>query len=462
MTFDLAIIGGGPGGYTAALKAAKLGLKVVCIEKRPTLGGTCLNVGCIPSKALLQTTALYAFMKNQGPALGMDTQSLQLHFDVMMQRKDAVVKGLTTGIPAMFKALGVEWVKGSARFTSPTTLSVEGERSMTIDAKQILIATGSEPISLPFLPFDEKKVLSSTGALSLPSIPKTLIVVGAGVIGVEIASVYNRLGTKVTLVEMLDHICGNIDSTIHQQYLSILTKQGLDFHLSTKVKGAEIGKNKIALAIEERGNTATCEADAVLVSIGRRPYTEGLELEKIGVQKNEKGFIQVNDQFQTAVSSIYAIGDAIDGPMLAHRAFQEGTAVAEHLAGASFAIDYMTIPNIIYTHPELASVGMTESEAKQLGLSLMTGISYMKANARARCAADTEGLVKVIGDKASGKLLGLHILAALSSEMIAEGVVAIRNRMTVRELANTCHGHPTYSEAIQEACLAALSESPLG
>lgn len=456
MTYDLAVIGGGPGGYLAALRASQLGLKTACIEKRETLGGTCLNVGCIPSKTLLQTTQILAFLKSQGKTLGIDGQ-LKINFDEMMQRKSEVVKSLTGGIPVQFKKQGVDWLQGTAKLTSPNNISISNNKS--IKATKILIASGSEPVQLPFLPFDEKKVLSSTGALNLKTQPKSMIVIGAGIIGVEIASVFSRLGTQVTLVEMLDHICGDLDSTIQKYFLPILTKQGLEFHLSTTVKSAEIAKKLVALAIEKNGERSTLEAEVVLVAVGRKPYTENLGLETIGVQKDKRGFIQVNDHFQTSVPSLYAIGDVIEGPMLAHKAYQEGAAVAEILSGKSSQVDYITIPNIIYTHPEMAACGLTEEQAKQLGLNVFTGISFMKANPRARTAADTEGLVKIIGDKDSGRLLGIHILAGVASEMIAEGVLALRNRMTVEEIATTCHAHPTYAEAIQEACLTALGRS---
>lgn len=456
-TFDLIVIGGGPGGYVAAIRAAQLGLKTVCIEKSETLGGTCLNVGCIPSKALLQTTAIYSQLKSQGAAMGIDASELKVNFDTMMQRKESVVKSLTSGIPGLFKKNQVTVVYGVAKVVAPTKVEVQNKETTTLEAKHILIASGSEAVPLPFLPFNEEKVLSSTGALSLPALPKKMVVVGAGVIGVEIASIYRRLGTQVILVEMLDHICSNLDRTIHDHFLRSLTQQGLEFHLSSAIKSGDIGKKHVRLTIEEKGALSQIEADVVLVAVGRRPFSMGLGLEECGVKKDSRGYVVVNERFQTNIPSIFAIGDVIEGPMLAHRASEEGIVVAELLAGLTAHVDYMSIPNIIYTHPEVAAVGLSEQEAKKMGLSTFSGICYMKANPRARCAADTEGLAKVIGEKGSGKLIGIHLLAPQASEMISEGVVAIRSRMTIEDLAATCHGHPTFTEAIQEACLVALN-----
>lgn len=450
--YDVAVIGSGPGGYVAAIRFAQLGFKTVCVEKNPSLGGTCLNIGCIPSKALLHTTELYALMKHGAP-LGFDAGSLSLNFETMMQRKDSVVKGLTDGVRWLFKKNGVEVLFGTAKITSPNEFSIEGK---TYPAKYIILATGSEPIALPFLPFDEKRILSSTGALALPSIPKKMIVIGAGVIGVELGSVYSRLGTEVVFVEMLDHICGNLDPTIHQHLIQILTKQGLTFHLSSTVKRGNLLKDKVVLEIEENKETKTLEGDVVLVGVGRRPYSAGLDLDKVGVKLSPKGFVIVDANFRTSIPSIFAIGDLIEGPMLAHRASEEGTVLAEIVAGQSSTINYMTLPNIIYTHPEVATVGFTEPEAKEMGMNVITGTCLVKANPRARCMGDTDGIIKVVADKDSGRILGVHLLSPQASELISEGVLAIQSKMTVEELANTFHGHPTISEAIKEACLVAL------
>lgn len=450
--YDLAVIGSGPGGYVAAIRAAQLGLKTICIEKSETLGGTCLNVGCIPSKALLQTTEYYSFLKNEGAALGIDASTLSLDFNQMMQRKKGVVKSHTDGVQGLFKKNNIETLFGKARLLSNQLIEVGSQK---VEAKSILLATGSEPIALPFLPFDETKILSSTGALALSKIPEKMLVIGAGVIGVELASVYARLGSKVTLVEMLDHICGDLDANIHTHFLRILSKQGLEFHLGAAVKRGEVG-DKVRLQVQKGDQELNLEADVALVAVGRRPYSTGLGLEELGVKKTAKGHVLVDDNFHTSLANVYAIGDLIEGMMLAHRASDEGIAVAELIAGHAHKIDYVTIPNIIYTHPELAVVGFSEKEAQQAGLEVKTGICFLKSNPRARCAGDMEGLVKVIAEKESGKLLGVHILSAHASELIGEGVVALRSRMTLDELANTSHGHPTLSESIKEACLVAL------
>lgn len=449
MQVDLAVIGSGPGGYVAAIRAAQLGMKVVCIEQMQSFGGTCLNIGCIPSKALLETTHYYSFMIEHAKSLGIEA-SLSLDFAKMMERKNSVVKGITDGVKGLFKKNKVETVIGRGVLSGPNSIEVNGQ---TIQATYIILATGSVPTSLPFLPFDEKRIVSSTGALTLEKVPKKLVVIGAGVIGVELGSVYARLGSQVTFVEMLPQICGSLDQTIHQQFLPLLKKQGLTFHLETQVKKADIQEKGIVLSAESKEGALNLEADVVLVAVGRKPASENLGIE---IEKTKSGQIVVDDHFRTSVPSIYAIGDLISGPMLAHRASEEGVLVAELIAGHEGKIDYMTLPNIIYTHPEFASVGFTEQEAKDFGLDIMTGICSLKSNGRAKAADDNEGLVKVIGDKASGKLLGMHILAGHASEMIGEGVVALKSRMTVEELANTFHGHPTLTEAIKEACLVAM------
>ncbi len=447
-TYDLAVIGSGPAGYVAAIRAAQLKLKVVCIEMNPTLGGTCLNVGCIPSKALLESTGLYSFVKQHGEKMGVIAPNLTSDFSAMMSRKNSIVKTITEGVKGLFKKNGVTSIFGKATLAGPTTIEVDGK---TIEAKNIILATGSTPIALPFLPIDEKKVLTSTGALALEKVPSKLIVIGAGVIGVELGSVYARLGSDVTFIEALDNICGNLDPDVHRVLLASLKKQGLKFHLGTSVSSAKI-EDKITITAGDQ----ILEGDTVLVGIGRKPYTEGLGLEKAGVKTTPRGQVIVDEFFRTSVPSIYAIGDIIDGPMLAHKASEEGVVAAEIIAGENSSVDYMTIPSIIYTHPEVATLGFTEPEAKEKGVDTFSGICPLIANARARCMDDNEGMVKVIGDKKSGKLIGLHIVAPHASELIEEGVVAIRKRMTVEELANTCHGHPTLSEAIKEACLVAL------
>lgn len=451
--YDVIVIGAGPGGYVAAIRCAQLGMKTALIEKRETLGGTCLNVGCIPSKALLESSYLYHHLKDQGKEHGIIADRSNFDFDVMMNRKEKVVDGLVTGVAGLVKKNQIESINGEASFLSPNEITVE-DKTYTADA--FIIATGSESISLPFLPFNETTVVSSTGALSLKKVPEELIVVGAGVIGVELASVYARLGSKVTLVEMLDQICSPLDRSTANAFMKILKKQGLTFHLSTKVtKGDSNGK----LTIEKEGKTEELSADVILVSVGRKPFTEGLATEKAGVEVNERGMIQVDHQFKTIAANIYAIGDVIDGPMLAHKASEEGIAVAELLAGKQSHVNYIAIPNVIYTHPEVASVGLSEEEAAAHGIPIILGKFSFKANARARCAGDTEGEVKIIAKKEGGQIIGLHIVGAQASEMIGEGVVAIESRLTLEQLASASHAHPTLSESIKEAALNALGRT---
>jgi len=459
-SYDIAVIGSGPGGYVAAIRAAQLGFKTVCIEKEPTLGGTCLNIGCIPSKALLYSSESYQFMEKYAPQHGIEASGLQIDFPQMMKRKTEVVSTLVQGVAGLFKKNNVARVFGVAKLINGHEIEVVSEKGTErIQAKNIILATGSESIQLPFLPFDEKIVLSSTGALSLPKIPKKMVVIGAGVIGVELASVYARLGTEVIIVEMLDRICPAMDAAISKALLQILKKQGLQFYLNAEVTGADLKTKTPSINIIFEGKEMSIEADCVLVAVGRRPYHKGLELDQAGVKVSSKGFVEVNQNFQTAVPSIFAIGDLIEGVMLAHRASEEGIAVVEHLAGLSGHINYLAIPNVIYTHPEAAAVGLTEQEAKDAQLNVFTGTCLFKANSRARCVGDTDGLVKIIGDKDSGRLIGLHIVGSKASEMIGEGVIAIDKKATVSEIAYASHAHPTLSEAIKEAALNALGHA---
>lgn len=440
--YDVVIIGAGPGGYVAALRAAQLGLNTALVEKGKTLGGTCLNVGCIPSKCLLQSSELYENVQKHGSDHGIQVQGLSFDLAQMMKRKEAVVESLTSGVSGLIKKNKITRLEGEASFLDPQTLVVGKEK---IAAKNFIIATGSEPIALPFLPFDEKKIVSSTGALELKEVPRKLTVVGGGVIGVELASVYARLGSEVTIIEMLDTIIPMMDKDICKAFTQILTKMGMKIHVKSKVLSAE----GTTLQVEPIGKV---EADVVLVAVGRRPYTKGLGLDKIGLDEK----ISVNGNFQTKHPHIYAIGDVIDGPMLAHKASEEGVAVAELIAGGHPHVNYMAIPNVIYTHPEVASVGMTEQEAQKAGLELLTGKFFFRGNARARCAGETDGIVKVIGEKKSGRLLGLHIVGAHASEMISEGMIALEKRATVSDIALAPAAHPTLSEAIKEAALDAL------
>lgn len=453
---DVAVIGSGPGGYVAAIRAAQLGLKTACIEKDPVLGGTCLNVGCIPSKALLHSSEMLYKINHQAASLGIELTKASPNFAKMMERKQKIVSSFNQGVAFLFKKNKILTFTGKASLTSPSTIEIiSSSGKQSLQARSIILATGSEPIALPFLPFDEKQVVSSTGALALKEVPKKLVVIGAGIIGVELGSVYHRLGSEVVFVEFLDKICPTLDETISKQFLQILTKQGMSFHLSSKVTGAEKSKGGISLQVEQKvGGVIKLEADVVLVSIGRKPYTGGLGLEKVGIAVNPKGFIPIDGQFHTHVPNIFAIGDIVDGPMLAHKASEEGIACAEIIAGHHPIMDYISIPNVVYTSPEAAGVGFTEKEAKDLGLSVKVGSCSFKANSRARCTGEEEGLVKIIAEETSGKLLGIHIVGAHASELIAECAVALAQRLTAFELAAISHAHPTLAEAIKEAALA--------
>jgi len=455
--YDVAVVGGGPGGYVAAIRAAQLGLRTVCIDKRDTLGGTCLNVGCIPSKTLLHTSEMYSYLEHDALEEGIACQKLHLDFPKMMQRKEAIVKGLVDGIAGLFKGNKVDHLIGSAAFVSPHLLEVtHGSQKNEVEAAHIILATGSEPIALPSLTFDEKRIVSSTGALSLAKVPKKMSVIGAGVIGVELASVYRRLGAEVTVIEMLDHICPAMDHAVSRLLLKILEKQGLSFLLSSQVVGAEVKPKHVSLSVKGPNGEAAIEADVVLVAVGRRPYTDGLGLDKAGINKTSKGFVLVDGMFRTNVPHIYAIGDLIEGVMLAHRASEEGVAVAEIIAGKHPHVNYMAIPNVIYTSPEVAAVGLTEQEAKEAGLNITVGTSAFKANARARCVGKTEGFVKVIGEKSSDRLVGMHIVGANASEIIGEGVIAMETKATLTQIAYASHAHPTMSESIKEAAVETL------
>lgn len=447
--FEVIVIGAGPGGYVAAIRAAQLGLTVACVEKMDSLGGTCLNVGCIPSKALLQSSESYEWIEKSSKEQGVNVTGVTFDFPAMMKRKEEIVKQLVNGVAGLFKSNSVVHLKGTAKFISADEIDIGGKPYF---AKNFIIATGSEPIALPFLPFDEKRVLSSTGALSLPSVPKKMIVVGGGVIGVELASVYRRLGAEITIIEMLDTITPLMDAALCKQLLQSLKKQGIEFLLGAKVNAAKVLEKGVSLTVEYQQKTLTLDADVVLVCVGRKPYSKGLDLEAAGIELTAKGMVSVDANFRTSQPNIYAIGDVIDGPMLAHKASHEGAAVAEIIAGKQPFINYLSIPNVVYTHPEVASVGFTEAEAKAAGLELKVGTSFFRANARARCTGDIDGFVKVIGDAKSGRLLGMHIIGPHASELIAEGMIALDMKATIEDIVHSCHAHPTLSESIMEAC----------
>jgi len=442
MSYDVAVIGAGPGGYIAAIRASQLGLKTCLFEEMPTLGGTCLNVGCIPSKTLLHAS-----------------EHIRLPFDfgAIMAKKSDVVAGLADSVAHLCKKYNIELIKARAELAGPHQIKAQ-ER--VYEAKSIILAAGSEVIGLPFLPFDEKRILSSTGALALDHLPKSMLVVGAGVIGVELASVYARLGTKVTVLEMLPQICTGIDTTLTSQLFTLLQQQNIAFKMDVQVLAGRKLNNGVELTIrEESGDEIAHTAEVVLVAIGRRPRSQDLGVMNLNIDVTPRGAIVVDKNFRTTIPSIYAIGDLIDGPMLAHRASYEACAVAEIIAGQQPKVEYIHIPNIIYTSPELATVGFSEEEARQLTRPIVIGKCAFKANPRARASDTTDGLVKIIGDKETGRILGLHILSSAASEMIHVGVLALAKRMTLAELGDLPFGHPTYSEAIKEAALAALGRS---
>jgi dihydrolipoamide dehydrogenase len=454
--FDVVVIGGGPGGYVCAIKAAQLGLKTACIEKRGALGGTCLNVGCIPSKALLTSSHKYAEAAHTFAAHGIKVGKLELDLKSMMERKTKVVGDLTKGIEFLFKKNKVTYLKGAGKLLGGGKIAVDGEDKQTVSAKNIVIATGSDVTPLPGVAIDEKQIVSSTGALSLEKVPEHLVVIGGGVIGLEMGSVWQRLGSKVTVVEFLDRIVPTMDTEIGTQYQRILTKQGMTFKLGTKVTAAKSAKGKVTLTLEpaKGGDKEELVADSVLVAIGRKPYTEGLGLDVAGVVLDEKGCVKTDHHFQTNVPGIYAIGDVIAGPMLAHKAEEEGVAIAEILAGQAGHVNYVTVPNVVYTWPELASVGKTEDELKAAGVAYKIGKFPYLANSRAKSTGDTDGLVKLIADAKTDRLLGAHILGPDAGTQIHECVMAMEFAGSAEDVARAFHAHPTFNEAIKEAAMA--------
>ena len=458
MDFDVLVVGAGPGGYIAAIRASQLGLKTCVVEQSSALGGTCLNVGCIPSKTLLHSSELYARFSEEVRARNLPLANHAFDFPALMSHKTKIVEGLTDAIDAIFKKHKIEVITGLATLSGPHAVVVDGK---TVTAKAIILASGSEPIGLPFLPFDEKRIVSSTGALSLEKIPKRLLVVGGGVIGVELASVYSRLGADVTIIEMLPQICTGIDSALTSLLYSLLQKQKLKFHLHAQVlAGQDRQQEGISLEVRQAdGNVITCVGDVVLVAIGRKARSQDLGVTNLNIDTTPRGAIVVDKEFRTTVPSIYAIGDLIDGPMLAHRASYEGVAVSEIIAGKHPSLDYMTIPNVVYTSPELATVGFSEDEAKEVKRPLKIGKCAFRGNPRARTADDLDGLVKVVADAKTERLLGMHILASCAAEMIEIGVLGISKRVTLSDIGDLPFAHPTYSEAIKEACLQALGRS---
>jgi dihydrolipoamide dehydrogenase len=453
--YDVLVIGAGPGGYVAAIRAAQLGLKTACAEARETLGGTCLNVGCIPSKALLNASGLYHEAANGVLAKhGIKLGSVELDLPAMMADKDKAVSGLTQGVAFLFKKNKVDWLKGQARFTGANTVDVAGK---AVTAKNIVIATGSSVTPLPGVAVDNAKgiVVDSTGALALPAVPKHLLVIGGGVIGLELGSVWGRLGAKVTVVEFLDQILPGMDGDVRAEAAKIFKKQGFDIRTSTKVTGVTVKGKKATVTVEPAagGAAETFEADAVLVAIGRRPHTDGLGLEAIGLATNNRGQIDTDHDFATKVPGVWAIGDVIAGPMLAHKAEDEGIAVAENIAGLTGIVNHDVIPSVVYTHPEIAGVGLTEEQAKERG-TVKTGKFPMMANSRAKAIDDTDGFVKVIADAETDRVLGVWIIGAPAGTMIAQAAQAMEFGASSEDIAYTCHAHPTHSEAIKEAAMA--------
>jgi dihydrolipoamide dehydrogenase len=455
--FDLIIIGAGPGGYVAAIRAAQLGLKTACIDKRGTLGGTCLNVGCIPSKALLHSSEKFEEAQNHLAEHGVKVGKVELDLKTLMARKDKVVDDLTKGIGFLFKKNKITGITGSARIAKPgeVVVSADGKDS-SYTADNILIATGSEVTPLPGVEIDEDRIVSSTGALSLAEVPKHLVVVGGGYIGLEMGSVWRRLGSKVTVVEFLDAIVPNMDGEVGKAMHKTLEKQGMEFKLGTKVTGAKSTKTKVALTVEPAagGDAETIDCDIVLVSIGRVPFTANLGLEDVGVEMDGRGVIQVDGNFKTNVDGIYAIGDVIPGAMLAHKAEEEGIACVERLAGQATHINYDAIPSVVYTWPEAASVGKTEEQLKDAGIDYNKGSFPFMANSRARANGDTDGFVKILADASTDEVLGVHIIGPDAGTMIAELALAMEFGASSEDIARTCHAHPTLNEAVKEAALA--------
>jgi dihydrolipoamide dehydrogenase len=460
--FDVVVIGGGPGGYVAAIRAAQLGMKTACIEMRGALGGTCLNVGCIPSKALLDSTEKYETAKLHFKEHGINISSMALDLSQMMKRKEEIIDGLNKGIEGLFKKNKVTYIKGKGTIEAEGKVKVtSGEEDQIINAKNIIIATGSSVMGLPGIEIDEERVISSDGALSLKSIPQTMVVVGGGVIGLELGSVWRRLGTDVTVVEYLDRITPGQDLEMGSQLQKILEKQGMKFKLSTKVKTIKKTKNNVEIEVEPAsgGKSEKISADVVLVSIGRKPYTEQLGLENIGVKTDNRGRIEIDDNFATSVKGIYAIGDVVRGQMLAHKAEDEGVAVAEIIAGNAGHINYGTIPGVIYTHPEVASVGKTEEEIKEMGIEYNKGKFSFIANSRARAVGDMDGFVKILARKDNDEILGVHIIGPQAGTIIAEVVVAMEYKASSEDIALICHAHPTLNEAVKEAALDVLGRA---
>lgn len=464
MQYDVTVIGSGPGGYVAAIRCAQLGLKTAIVERYNTLGGTCLNVGCIPSKALLDSSEHFHNAETTFKTHGIDITKPRVNFKQMIARKDEVVKQTCDGVAFLMKKNKIDVLHGHGSFVDKNTIKIAqgDDNEQQITTKQVIIATGSKPSSLPFIKIDKERVITSTEALTLKSVPKHLVIIGGGVIGLELGSVYARLGAKVSVVEYLDRIIPGMDSTMSKELTKSLKKLGFEFYLKHKVTGVDAKGSKVTVKAETpKGEEIALEGDYALVSIGRRAYTNGLGLENVGIATDKAGRIETDSHLKTKVDNIYAIGDVVKGAMLAHKAEEEGTLVAEQLAGQKPHINYNLIPGVVYTWPEVAGVGHTEEQLKEKGVSYKTGSFPFKALGRARASMDTDGLVKVLADKNTDEILGIHIIGARAADMIASAVTAMEFRASAEDVSRMSHAHPTYMEAVKEACLAATESRPI-
>ena len=455
--FDVIVIGGGPGGYVCSIRAAQLGLKTACVESRGTLGGTCLNVGCIPSKSLLNMSESYHKAHKEFQSQGIEFSDLKLNLDKMMSSKNKSVQTLTKGIEFLFKKNKVTYLKGKGVLFSENDVVVyEGEKKTSYKSKNIVLATGSAPSSLPGIEIDEQNIVSSTGALEFKEVPKNFAVIGGGVIGLEMGSVWSRLGSNVTVLEYLDHITPGMDKEVSSEFLKILTKQGIKFKLSSKVTAVTNKGNQVEVSFEkyQTSQKEMLLVDKVLVAVGRKPYTEGLNLNKLGIKKDPQGRIEVNEKLQSSIKNIYAIGDIIKGPMLAHKAEEEGIAVAEIIAGQAGHVNYNTIPGVIYTSPEVAVIGKTEEELKKENINYKVGKFPFLANSRAKVNNEPDGFVKILAESKTDRVLGVHMIGPHTGDLIAEMGLAMEFGASAEDIARTCHAHPTYTEAVKEAALA--------